>query len=108
MKQDLTFPQALNLAMTRAMETDPTVFAFGVDVQDHKRTFGTGANLVEKFGSERYFGSPLSEAGATGIAVGAAMCGLRPIHIHARADFLLLAMNQLVNTASTKHYLSNC
>lgn len=107
MKQDLTFPQALNLAMTRAMESDPTVFAFGVDVQDHKRTFGTGANLVENFGVERYFGSPLSEAGATGIAVGAAICGLRPVHIHARADFLLLAMNQLVNTASTKNYLTD-
>ena len=107
MKQDITFPQALNLAMTRAMEADSTVFGFGVDVQEHKRTFGTGTDLVERFGAERYFGSPLSEAGTTGIAVGAAICGLRPVHIHARADFVLLAMNQLVNTASNKHYLTN-
>ena len=93
--------------MAEEMEADPTVFAFGVDVQDHKRTFGSGQGLSEKFGSERFFGSPLSEAGATGIAVGAALCGLRPIHIHARADFSLLAMNQLCNVASIKSYLSN-
>ena len=103
----LSFPEALNLAMTREMEADPGVFAFGVDVQDHKRTFGSGKDMVERFGIERYFGSPLSEAAATGVAVGAALCGLRPIHIHARADFTLLAMNQIVNMASNKSYLSN-
>ena len=97
MKTRLKFPEALNLAMAREMEADPDVFAFGVDVQDHKRTFGSGSGLVEKFGIRRFFGSPLSEAAVTGVAVGAAMCGLRPIHIHARADFVLLAMNQLVN-----------
>lgn len=107
MIQRLRFSEALNLAMIREMEADPTVFAFGVDVQDHKRTFGSGSGLVEKFGRARYFGSPLSEAAATGVAIGAALCGLRPIHIHARADFVLLAMNQLVNMASNKHYLSD-
>ena len=106
MKTELKFPEAINLAMTKAMETDPTVFAFGVDVQDHKRSFGSGLGMVERFGIERYFGSPLSEAGVTGVAVGAALCGLRPIHIHARADFVLMAMNQLVNMASNKSYLS--
>ena len=103
----MSFPQAINLAMTREMEADPDVFVFGIDVQDHKRSFYSGEGMVEKFGPRRYFGSPLSEAGATGVAIGAALCGLRPIHIHARADFTLLAMNQLVNMASTKSYLSN-
>lgn len=107
MKKQLTFPEAINLAMTREMEADPAVFAFGVDIQDHKRTFGSGRDMVERFGVERYFGSPLSEAAATGMAIGAAGCGLRPIHIHARADFSLLAMNQLVNMASNKSYVSN-
>lgn len=101
----LTFPEAVNLALTREMEADPRVFCFGVDAQDHKRTFGSGKGLVERFPG-RYFGSPLSEAGATGIAVGAALAGMRPVHIHARADFLLLAMNQLCNVASAKRYLS--
>lgn len=107
MKSQLSFPQAINLAMSREMELDSGVFAFGVDIQDHKRTFGSGAGMVEKFGSERYFGSPLTEAAATGIAIGAAGAGLRPIHVHARADFTLLAMNQLVNMASNKSYVSN-
>ena len=106
MIQKLSFPDALNLAMVREMESDPDVFGFGVDAQDHKRTFGSGKGLVEKFGERRFFGSPLSEAGATGIAIGAALSGLRPIHIHARADFVLLCMNQLANMASNKAYMS--
>jgi len=107
MTVQLKFPEAINLAMAREMEVDPTVFAFGIDLPDHNRTYGTGKDMVEKFGIERYFGSPLSEAAATGIAIGAAGCGLRPIHVHARADFTLLAMNQLVNIASNHSYLSN-
>ena len=83
------------------------MFAFGVDCQDFKRTFDSGKGMVEDFGPMRYFGSPISESGATGMAIGAALCGLRPIHVHARADFVLLAMNQLINMASTKAYLSN-
>ena len=106
MIQRLSFGEAINLALTREMDSDPDVFAFGVDVPDHKRTFGSGAGLVEKFGSRRYFGSPLSEAGVAGVAIGAALSGLRPVHIHARADFVLLCMNQLVNMASNKAYLS--
>lgn len=103
----LSFPQALNLAMVHEMDRDEAVFIFGVDVPDHKRHFGSGDELLEKYGSRRFFGSPLSEAGATGIAIGAALCGLRPIHVHARADFVLMAMNQLVNMASIKSYISN-
>ena len=103
----LTFPQAVNLAMAEEMAADPSVIVFGVDVPDHKRTFGSGAGLLERFGEARFFGSPLSEAGATGIAVGAALAGLRPVHVHARSDFLLLAMNQLCNMAAIKSYVSN-
>lgn len=105
MIRKMSFAEAINLAMAREMEGDPNVCAFGVDVKDHKRTFNSGKDLVEKFGSRRYFGSPLSEAAATGIAIGAALSGLRPVHIHARADFMLLAMNQLVNMASNKRWL---
>jgi len=102
----LTYAQALNLAMKHEMEADPNVFAFGVDIADHKRTFGSGKDLVELFGSSRYFSTPVSEAAETGIAIGAALSGLRPVQIHARADFMLLAMNQLVNMASIHSYLS--
>lgn len=107
MTVQMKFPEAINLAMTKEMEADPRVFAFGIDLPDHNRTYGTGKDMVEKFGIERYFGSPLSEAAATGVAIGAAGCGLRPIHVHARADFVLLAMNQLVNIASNHSYLSD-
>lgn len=103
----LTFPQAVNLALAKEMAADPSVIVFGVDVPDHKRTFGSGTGLLEQFGPTRFFGSPLSEAGATGIAVGAALSGLRPVHVHARSDFLLLAMNQLCNMAAIKSYVSN-
>lgn len=102
----LTFAEAVNLALMEEMAADESVIVFGVDVPDHKRTFGSGAGLLEKFGPARFFGSPLSEAGATGVAIGAALAGLRPVHIHARSDFLLLAMNQLCNMAAIKSYVS--
>ncbi len=102
----LTYAQALNLAMKHEMKANPDVFAFGVDIADHKRTFGSGKDLVELFGSNRYFSTPVSEAAETGMAIGAALSGLRPVQIHARADFMLLAMNQLINMASIHSYLS--
>ena len=106
MIRKMNFAEAINLALEREMAADPSVFVFGLDVPDHKRTFSSGNGLLEKFGERRYFGSPLSEAAATGIAIGAALSGLRPVHVHIRADFLLLAMNQLVNMASNLRYIS--
>ena len=61
MKFAITFREALNLALVREMEADPSVFVFGLDVPDHKRIFGSNEGLVEKIGVERYFGTPLSE-----------------------------------------------
>ena len=96
----MTFRDALNLALIREMESDPSVFVFGLDVPDHKRIFGSTKGLVERFGAKRCFGTPLAEEAMTGVALGAAMSGLRPVHIHIRADFMLLAMNQIVNRQS--------
>ncbi len=73
---------------------------FGLDVDDPKAIQGTTRGLVEKYGTERVFGTPLSEDGMTGAAVGMALAGLWPIHVHIRMDFLMLAMNQLVNVAA--------
>lgn len=106
MKSFITFREALSLALTREMENDPAVLVFGLDVPDHKRIFGSTAGLVEKFGIERCFGTPLSEEAMTGVALGLAISGLRPIHVHIRADFMLLAMNQIANMVSNLHYLS--
>jgi pyruvate dehydrogenase E1 component beta subunit len=106
MKQSMTYRDALNAALTREMEEDPSVFVFGLDVPDHKRIFGSTAGLVEKFGPRRCFGSPLSEDAMTGVALGAALNGLRPVHVHIRVDFLLLAMNQIANMISSVRYMS--
>lgn len=104
-KRFITFEKAVNEAIMQEMERDKRVFLFGLDVTDHKKIFGTTKGL-EKFGSERFFGTPLSEDAMTGAALGAAITGLRPIHVHIRVDFLLLAMNQLINMAAATSYTS--
>lgn len=106
MKSLMTFRDGLNLAMIKEMEMNPAVFVFGLDVPDHKRIFGSTQGLVEKFGKERCFETPLSEDAMTGVALGAAISGLRPIHVHIRADFTMLIMNQVVNMISTTRYIS--
>jgi len=98
---------AINEAMLQEMERDPSVFVYGIGVSDHKEIFGTTTGLVEKFGSERCFDTPIAEDSMTGLGLGAAINGLRPIHIHIRVDFLVLAMNQLVNMISSYCYSTN-
>jgi pyruvate dehydrogenase E1 component beta subunit len=100
----ISFCDALNEAMHQEMERDPGVFVYGIGVPDHKKIFGTTAGLLEKFGPERCFDTPLCEDAMTGFGLGAAINGMRPIHVHIRVDFLLLAMNQLVNMVSTYSY----
>lgn len=100
----INFSQALNEAMSQEMERDPSVFVYGIGVPDHMKIFGSTEGLVEKFGPERCFDTPLSEDSMTGFGLGAAINGMRPIHVHIRIDFLLLAMNQLVNMVSSYTY----
>jgi pyruvate dehydrogenase E1 component beta subunit len=88
------------------MERDPSVFVYGIGVPDHKKVFGTTTDLVERFGPERCFDTPLSEDAMTGFGIGAAINGLRPVHVHIRVDFALLAMNQLVNMAASHRYIT--
>ncbi|PIQ84385.1 MAG: alpha-ketoacid dehydrogenase subunit beta [Candidatus Omnitrophica bacterium CG11_big_fil_rev_8_21_14_0_20_63_9] len=106
MSRRTTFRDALASALADEMEADPSVLVFGLDVPDHKRIFGSTAGLVERFGQRRCFGTPLSEDAMTGVALGAALSGLRPVHVHIRADFMLLAMNQIGNMLSTLRYMS--
>ena len=105
--RQITYCQALNEAMTQEMESDPSVFVYGIGVPDHKKVFGTTDGLLERFGEERCFDTPLSEDTMTGFGLGAAINGTRPIHIHIRVDFLLLAMNQLANMISSCRYMSD-
>lgn len=102
----ISYCQALREAMFQEMERDPRVFVYGIGVPDHKGVFGSTLGLAEKFGKERCFDTPLAEDTMTGFGLGAAINGMRPIHIHIRVDFLLLAMNQLANMVSSYRYAS--
>ncbi len=101
----LSYVDAVREATALEMERDPAVILFGLDVDDPKAIQGTARGLLERFGAERVFGTPLSEDAMTGTAIGMALAGLRPIHVHIRMDFLMLAMNQLVNVAAKSRYM---
>ncbi|OGT58811.1 MAG: acetoin dehydrogenase [Gammaproteobacteria bacterium RIFCSPHIGHO2_12_FULL_43_28] len=103
----IRYVDALREAFEQEMARDARVFLFGLDVDDHKGIQGSTLGLLEKFGKERVFGTPLSEDAMTGVAIGAAIAGFRPIHVHIRMDFMLLCMNQLVNMAAKSHYMYN-
>ena len=102
----LLYPEAIQEAISQEMEHDPKVIIFGLDVDDPKSILGTTKNLLNKYGADRVFGTPLSEEAMTGAAVGMALAGLKPIHVHMRMDFLMLAMNQIINVAAKTHYMS--
>ncbi|MBT4889940.1 MAG: alpha-ketoacid dehydrogenase subunit beta [Rhodospirillales bacterium] len=101
----LSYVDALRESAELEMSNDENVFVFGLDVDDHKAIQGSTSGLVEKFGPERVFTTPLSEDAMTGVAIGAAMAGMRPIHVHIRMDFLMLCMNQLINIAAKSSYM---
>ncbi len=105
MGQMITFAQAVNQALYQAMELDENVICFGLGVDDPKGVFGTTLGLQETFGHQRVFDLPASENAMTGMAVGAALNGIRPVMTHQRLDFFLLAMDQLVNNAAKWHYM---
>jgi acetoin:2,6-dichlorophenolindophenol oxidoreductase subunit beta len=105
--REIDFCSALNEAMKQEMRRDPTVFVYGIGVPDHKGIFGSTNGLVEEFGPRRCFDTPLCEDSMTGFALGAAINGMRPIHVHIRVDFLILAMNQLANMLSTYNFMAN-
>lgn len=101
----LTCWEALLEATDQEMAANAKVLVLGIGVDDFKGTYGTTLGLHHKYGAERCFDTPLSEDGMTGAAIGMAMAGLRPIHVHIRMDFVLLAMNQIVNIAAKAHYM---
>lgn len=101
----VTYADALCEAVAQEMERDAGVFVLGLDVADHKAIQGTTRGLSDRFGAERVIHTPLSEDAIAGVAIGAAMAGLRPIYVHIRMDFLMLCMNQLVNIAAKCRYM---
>lgn len=101
----VSYGKALAKAMHDALADNDNVVIFGQGVDDFKGTFGTTLGLPEKFGAHRVQDTPLCEEGMTGICIGAALNGLKPIHIHIRADFLFLALNQVLNMAAKYKYM---
>ena len=93
-------------ALAEELRRDPSVFLIGEDVAEAGTPFKVTSGLVEEFGVERIIDAPISEAGFSGLAVGAAMTGLRPVVDIMFGDFLTLIMDQLVNQAAKVHYMS--
>lgn len=104
--RELTFAQAVREALAEEMRRDPCVCILGEDVAEAGTPFKVLSGLVEEFGTSRVIDTPISEAGFTGIGVGAAMTGMRPVIDIMFGDFLTLTMDQLVNQAAKVHYMS--
>jgi len=105
-QRELTFGQAIREALGEEMRRDPRVCILGEDVAEAGTPFKVLSGLVEEFGKERVIDTPISEAGFTGLAVGAAMAGLRPIVDIMFGDFITLTMDQMVNQAAKVNYMS--
>ncbi len=104
--RELTFAQAVREALAEEMRRDSTICIFGEDVAEAGTPFKVLSGLVEEFGTTRVIDTPISEAGFTGLAVGAAMTGMRPVVDIMFGDFLTLVMDQMVNQAAKVHYMS--
>jgi pyruvate dehydrogenase E1 component beta subunit len=104
--REITFGEAIREALAEEMRRDPTVVLIGEDVAEAGTTFKVLKGLVEEFGKARIIDTPISEAGFTGLAVGAAMTGLRPVVDIMFGDFMALVMDQVANQAAKIHYMS--
>jgi pyruvate dehydrogenase E1 component beta subunit len=104
--RELSLGQAVNEALAEELRRDPTVFVLGEDVAEAGTPFKVMSGLVEEFGPERVIDSPISEAGITGVGLGAAMTGMRPVVDIMFGDFMTLVMDQLANQAAKIHYMS--
>ncbi len=104
--RELTMAQAIREALAEEMRRDPSIFIMGEDVAEAGTPFKVLSGLFEEFGAERVIDSPISEAGITGLGVGSAMTGMRPVIDLMFGDFIALAMDQIVNQAAKVHYMS--
>lgn len=104
--REITFSKAVNEALAEEMRQDETVIILGEDVAEAGTPFKILSGLVEEFGTDRVIDTPISEPGFTGIGVGAAMTGMRPVVDLMFGDFIFLIMDQLCNQAAKAHYMS--
>ena len=103
--REMTYAEAIRDATAICLQRDPNVFVIGLGVPDPKGIFGTTSKLVDEFGEDRVMDAPLSENALTGLVIGAALGGMRPILTHQRVDFALLSLEQIVNQAAKWYYM---
>lgn len=101
----ISYAEAIREALDYCLEKDPNVVLIGEGVPDPKGIFGTTSELADKYSSDRVFDMPLSENAMTGMCIGAAINGMRPVLVHQRLDFSLLSMDQIINNAAKWHYM---
>jgi pyruvate dehydrogenase E1 component beta subunit len=101
----LQYSLAINEALHQMMKSDESVFLIGQGVKSPWYVGNTAKGLLERFGSERVIDTPVSENAVTGSAVGAALAGMRPIVVHPRIDFMMYAMDPIINEAANWHYM---
>jgi pyruvate dehydrogenase E1 component beta subunit len=103
--RELSYSQAIQEAMAIALESDPRVFLMGEDIGVYGGAFQVTGDLVERFGTDRVIDMPISELGGAGVAVGAAVTGMRPIFEFQFSDFVTLALEQIVNQAAKMRFM---
>lgn len=103
---EITFREALNQALTEEMERDDSVFIVGEEVGQYQGAYKVTQGLLQRFGPQRVLDAPISESGFTGLGVGAAMVGLRPIVEVMTFNFSLVAFDQIINNAAKMRYMS--
>jgi pyruvate dehydrogenase E1 component beta subunit len=104
--RSLTVREAVRDAMAEEMRRDPSVFLMGEEVAEYQGAYKASQGLLEEFGSRRVVDTPITEAGFTGVGIGAAFAGLKPIVEFMTFNFAMQAMDHLINSAAKTHYMS--
>ena len=104
---EMTYRDALNAAMCQEMDRDDSVFLMGEEVAEYDGAYKVSRGMLERYGDRRVVDSPISELGFTGLCVGAAMTGLRPICEFMTFNFSILALDQVINGAAKMLYMTN-
>src|SRR3989338_2749632 len=104
-KRKLKYSLAINEAIHQMMASDESVFLIGQGVKSPWYVGNTARGLLEKFGAERVIDTPVSENAITGAAIGAAIAGMRPIVVHPRVDFMMYALDPIINEAANWNYV---
>ena len=103
---EITYREALNQALSEEISRDPNVVLMGEEVAQFKGSYKVSEGLLEKFGSEKIIDTPISEAAFSGLAVGAAMMGMRPVVEFMFWSFCYVAFDQIFNNAASVRYMS--